>query len=111
MQYIHNPRVRLISHTIYLLDPAPAQIFVWHNSKFYQLGKRDVQRILGMVVETCNIYKILARVIYNTLLLRKCLSGTNHNYFLWGEKRKLLGIVVGTCNIYTVLARYSSTTP
>ena len=75
------------------------------------LGKREFQRIIRLVVETCNIYIILARVIYHTLILKEHFSGTNHNSFLLKGGRKLLGLVVETCNIYTILARDSSTTP
>ena len=65
--------------------------------------KREFQRILGLVVETCNIYTILSRVVHYILILNKFSSGK-------GE-RNILRLVVGTCNIYTVLMRNYSTTP
>ena len=75
------------------------------------MGKREFQIILGLVVETCNVYTIIVRVIYHNLILKTSYSGTNHSSVLWEGDRNILGLVVGTCNIYTVLARNYSTTP
>ena len=43
--------------------PLSCTFFFWKNYKFCPFGKREVQIILGLVVETFNIYKILTRLI------------------------------------------------